>query len=146
MKLLPLLSLIPVLVITGCSGTSLVEREDLTSLEARSVYIDEHPGSGFIEYIRNGEIVRGMDSGEVIASWGMPNVYMLSMGREDEFWIYYVRDDEINAVLVYTLRFSPENTLAGWDIDMKRFSGYSLGFYESGQQTSAVEEISIKKK
>ena len=133
MRYLPLLFAMPLLVfLSGCSCTSQVEREEFTSSAAREIYIEGHPESAFQENIRNGEIVRGMNEDEVIASWGMPNVYLTSREREEERFIYYVQDRSTNSVLVYMLDFDADNILYDWDIDSKRLESYSLsGFEES---------------
>jgi len=109
-----------VLSMVGCSGISTVERAELTNLESREHYISSHPNSAYCENIRNGEIVRGMDIYEVIASWGLPNVYLVSRKKPHENWIYYVQDLDSRSILIYTLTFN-DNLLEGWDIDMKRF-------------------------
>ena len=104
----------------GCSGVSKVEQANLTKLESREHYIDLNPNSLFCESIRNGEIVRGMNIYEVIASWGLPNVYLVSKKDPSENWIYYVEDSDTRSILIYTLTFR-EEFLETWDIDMKRF-------------------------
>jgi len=130
MRYLPLLFAIPaIFLISGCSCTSQIEREDFTSSDSREIYIDGHPESAFQENIRNGEIVRGMNAEEVIASWGMPNVYLTSRARDEERFIYYIQDSEANSVLVYMLDFDADNILFSWDIDEKRLSSYSLVDY-----------------
>ena len=108
------------LSMVGCSGISTVERAELTNLESREHYISTNPSSIFCENIRNGEIVRGMDIYEVIASWGLPNVYLVSQKQPHENWIYYVQDQDSRSILIYTLTFN-DNLLEGWEIDMKRF-------------------------
>jgi hypothetical protein len=130
MRSMPLLFAIPALfLLSGCSCTSQIEREDFTSSDSREIYIDGHPESVFQENIRNGEIVRGMNAEEVIASWGMPNVYLTSSARDEERFIYYIQDAEAKSVLVYMLDFDADNILFGWDIDEKRLSSYSLVDY-----------------
>jgi len=130
MRYLPLLFAIPALfLLPGCSCTSQIEKEEFTSNDAREIYIDGHPESTFQENIRNGEIIRGMNAEEVLASWGMPNVYLTSRTRNEERFIYYVQDDEANSVLVYMLDFDSDNILFDWDIDEKRLSSYSLVDY-----------------
>jgi hypothetical protein len=104
----------------GCSGISTVEQANLTKLESREHFIAMNPNSLFCEYIRNGEIVRGMNIYEVIASWGLPNVYLVSRRDPSENWIYYVEDPDSRSILIYTLTFR-EDLLDTWDIDMERF-------------------------
>lgn len=131
MRYLPLLFAMPLLIfVSGCSCTSHIEREDFTSSEAREIYIEGHPESAFQENIRNGEIVRGMNGDEIIASWGMPNVYLTSSVNDEERFIYYIQDREASSVLVYMLDFDEDNILYDWDIDEKRLSSYSLVGYE----------------
>lgn len=108
------------LFMAGCSTVSNVERAELTNLESREHFISSNPGSIFCENIRNGEIVRGMNIYEVIASWGLPNVYLVSHTEPKENWIYYVQDTDTRAILIYTLTFN-DDLLEDWGIDMKRF-------------------------
>lgn len=108
------------LSITGCAGISTVERAELTNLESREHFISTNPNSIYCDNIRNGEIVRGMNIYEVIASWGLPNVYLVAQKKPRESWIYYVQDQDTRAILIYTLAFD-DDLLEGWEIDMKRF-------------------------
>jgi hypothetical protein len=108
------------LFMVGCSGLSTVERAELTNLESREHFISSNPNSIFCENIRNGEIIRGMNIYEVIASWGLPNVYLVLHKRPRENWIYYVQDQDTRSILIYTLTFN-DDLLEGWEIDMKRF-------------------------
>jgi hypothetical protein len=131
MRFLSLLFAVTVLLaLNGCSGTSQVERESFTSSEAREIYIEGHPECGFQENIRNGEIVRGMNEDEVLASWGMPNVYLTSMVSDEERFIYYVQDRETRSVLVYMLDFDEDNILYDWELDEKRLESYGLIGFE----------------
>lgn len=109
----------------GCSGISQTEREFFTRPEAREQYIVDNPDCQFGNQIRNGEIIKGMDIYEVIASWGLPNVYLVSKEEPKEFWIYYVQDEDSKSVLIYSLTFE-DDCLEGWDIDQKRFDDYRI--------------------
>jgi hypothetical protein len=104
----------------ACSGISTLEREDVISPASREDYLRTHPEGLYNHCIKNGEITRGMGVYEVLAAWGMPNIYLASRNKPVENWIYYVEDEESRAVLVYTLTFEDE-ILREWDIDMKRF-------------------------
>jgi len=109
----------------GCSGVSTVERANLTTPVAREGYVKSHPGDTHTDHILNGEITRGMSVYEVIASWGMPNVYVVSRSKPGEQWIYYLRDRDSLSLLIYTLNFE-EDTLKVWDIDQERPTGQSI--------------------
>ncbi len=120
-------ALLVVAVMLGCSGVSTVERADLTRLESREHFIELNPNGLFCEYVRNGEIIRGMNIYEVIASWGLPNVYLVSRKDNSENWIYYVEDRDSRSILIYTLTFR-EDMLETWEIDMKRFADQRIVF------------------
>jgi hypothetical protein len=109
----------------GCSGVSTVEKANLTTPVAREEYANAHPGDQHNVCIRNGEITRGMSVHEVIASWGMPNVYVVSRSKPGEQWIYYLKDRDSLLLLIYTLSFA-DDTLSVWDIDQKRLPGQAL--------------------
>jgi hypothetical protein len=129
----------------GCSHISQTEREYFTRPEAREQFIIDHPDCAHIDQIRNGEIIRGMDIYEVIASWGLPNVYLVSKEQPKEYWIYYVQEKASKAVLIYTLTFAGEY-LEGWDIDQKRFDDYRIVSDMSVEETPVNTLGSIKKK
>ncbi|OQX85253.1 MAG: hypothetical protein B6D63_02695 [Candidatus Latescibacteria bacterium 4484_7] len=117
---LPLIVLLLGLLV-GCSQISNVERANLTNPGVREDFITHHPGCSHNENIKNGEIVRGMDIYEVLASWGLPNVYITSKNNnKKEYWVYYIGVENSNSILVYTLKFN-DNVLEDWDIDQKRF-------------------------
>ena len=116
-----------VIVMLGCSGVLTVEQADLTKLESREHFIELNPNSQFCEHIRNGEISRGMNIYEVIASWGLPNVYLVSQKEPNENWIYYVEDPDSRSILIYTLTFR-DDSLEAWEIDMKRFVDQRIVF------------------
>lgn len=109
----------------GCSCVSTVERANRLPAACREDYVKLHPGCSYAESIVNGEIVRGMSSHEVIASWGLPNVYVVTRTSPTEQWIYYLRDRDALTMLIYTLTFA-DDTLQIWDIDQKRFVGQGI--------------------
>ncbi|MBN1884598.1 MAG: hypothetical protein JW876_03605 [Candidatus Krumholzibacteriota bacterium] len=121
----------------GCAGMSTVEREYLTEPASREQYLVDHPGCAFIRHIRNGEIVRGMVFDEVMASWGLPNVYMASEGTPREYWIYYVQGEDTRSILIYTLLFH-DSCLEQWEIDQKRFADTRI---VSGGEAQGMERV-----
>ena len=124
-KIFSPLMVISLIFSVGCSCLSTVERENLVELCDREEFVGKNPDSRFCENILSGEIVRGMEGNEVMASWGLPNVYLVSEDRSQEFWVYYVQNTDSRSVLIYTLAFDSGNLLDDWDIDIKRFSGGS---------------------
>lgn len=125
MKAISLVVILIAIAAAGCSWVSTSEQASLTLPESREDYIAEHPGGAFNEYILKGEITRGMNSHEVLASWGFPNVYLASRKDPREHWIYYVEKEDSRSYLIYTLNFDDE-LLGGWDINIKRFGDYSV--------------------
>ena len=66
-----------------------------------------------------------MSSHEVLASWGLPNVYVVTRTSPTEQWIYYLKDRDSLTMLIYTLTFA-DDTLQVWDVDQKRFVGQGI--------------------
>lgn len=126
MRFMLILSAVALLATSyGCSCVSTVERANLTPAVVRTEYIRLHPDGAHNDCIRNGEIVRGMSAHEVVASWGLPNVYVLTRTSPGEQWIYYIKDRDSLAMLVYTLGFA-DDTLRVWNIDQKRDVGQGI--------------------
>jgi hypothetical protein len=124
----------------GCSCVSTVERVNRTPVAAREDYVKLHPECVFSETIVNGEIVRGMSSHEVLASWGLPNVYIVVRTSPTEQWIYYLKDRDSLTMLIYTLTFA-DDTLQIWDIDQKRFVGQGIVSTVDKKHTMPVAAI-----
>ena len=141
----PLL-VISIIFTVGCSCVSLVEREDFVDLCDRETYVEEHPESRFGENILCGEIVRGMEGNEVMASWGLPNVYLISKKNTEEFWVYYIHDEDTRSILIYTLTFDKENCLDDWDIDIKRFASGSYVYSPSARNLPESDSRSSDRK
>lgn len=130
----------------GCSCVTKVERENFVDSSFRDEYTKQNPESPFCENIKNGEITRGMSVQEVMASWGLPNVYLVSMKKSEEYWVYYIRNDLSSSILIYTLIFSDDSKLSDWDIDMKRFIDNSYVYNpESLKESVTVDRTKSKR-
>jgi hypothetical protein len=126
MRLMLVLSTVAMLLTSyGCSCVPTVERANLTSAASREEFTKTHPDCAHNDCIKNGEIVRGMSAHEVMASWGLPNVYIVTRTSPSEQWIYYVRDRDSLSMLIYTLGFA-DDTLRVWDVDQKRPVGLGI--------------------
>jgi hypothetical protein len=66
-----------------------------------------------------------MSTHEVIASWGLPDVYIMTKTTPAEQWIFYVKDRDSLSMLIYTLGFA-DDTLRAWDVEQKRFVGQGI--------------------
>lgn len=133
------------LVSCGCSCVSTIERANLVPVCSREEYIRLHPESVHNDCIKNGEIVRGMSAHEVVASWGVPNVYIVARAVPSEQWIYYVRDRNSLVMLIYTLSFT-EDTLKTWNVDQKRFVGQEIVSSSESLELPVGSTRELKKK
>jgi hypothetical protein len=124
-QMLAVVALLALAGVLGCSGVSTVERANLTDPMDRAGYVKSHPGDVHALFVQDGEITRGMSADEVIASWGMPNVYTLSRTEPAENWIYYVRARDSAVLVIYTLTFRAD-TLATWTIEQRRAIGQTV--------------------
>ena len=140
------LVVISLIVSFGCSCLSTVERENLVDICDREEYVGKNPDSRFCENILSGEIVRGMEGNEVMASWGLPNVYLVSENKSLEYWVYYVLDGDTRSILIYTLAFDDKNCLDDWDIDSKRFTGSRYVHSPSISIPSSIAKDPVGKK
>jgi hypothetical protein len=147
MRFMLILSAVALLTTSyGCSCVSTVERANLTPAVTRAEYIRLHPDASHNDCIRNGEIVRGMSAHEVVASWGLPNVYVLTRSSPSEQWIYYIKDRDSLAMLVYTLGFA-DDTLRVWTIDQKRDVGQGIvSVGDNSRQTPATSARDLRRK
>jgi len=130
----------------GCSCVSTVERANLTPAASREEYVKLHPEGVHNDCIRNGEIVRGMSAHEVIASWGLPDVYIMTKTTPAEQWIFYIKDRDSLSMLIYTLGFA-DDTLRAWDVEQKRFVGQGIvSAAERVRATPASTDFDPKKR
>lgn len=81
----------------------------------RQAYFEAHPDGEFNECIRQGEVVRGMNVIEVLASWGVPNMRRAYAHATGQYWTYFVVDDASRRVMSYELVFD-DRVLERWNI------------------------------
>ena len=147
MRFMLILSAVALLATSyGCSCVSTVERATLTPPAARAEYVRIHPDGAHNDCVRNGEIMRGMSAHEVVASWGLPHVYVLTKTSPSERWIYYVKDRDSLAMLIYTLGFA-DDTLRVWNIDQKRDAGQGIASVgDNSRQVLATAARDLRRK
>ena len=104
------------LLLAACGASTLRRSQsDFTNLAGvRTAYLDRHPDSPFHEQVTRGEIVRGMDTYAVTASWGLPQ-RRVNDGLEFERWLYVDVDDMSNESVGYALMFE-KGVLKTWDV------------------------------
>jgi hypothetical protein len=87
----------------------------------REEFFKTHPDGKYNEYIARGEVVRGMDFLEVLASWGNP------MKREKpadtvEYWMYREVDEDTLDWVQYKFVFRM-NLLEDWELSRQVATG-----------------------
>jgi hypothetical protein len=90
----------------------------------RSEYFKTNPNGVYNEYIERGEVVRGMDFLEVLASWGNP-IKREKPSPSIEFWVYLEEDEESKDWVQYKFVFN-KSVLDDWEISRQGAQG-SLG-------------------
>ena len=113
--------------------------EQMTSI--REEYLANHPEGTYNAYIREGRVVKGMGSVEVLASWGLPNVRRPGKETGVEHWDYYARDEQSNSIVSYELTFV-EKVLNRWSV--RADLGTSLGTTEIGSEVNRTVEETLR--
>jgi hypothetical protein len=86
---------------------------EMTSI--RQQYLADNPDGAYNAYIQRGEVVKGMNVVEVLASWGPPDSRHGVHGSSAETWSYEHTDDVNREFMVYELVFK-SRTLARWAV------------------------------
>jgi hypothetical protein len=90
----------------------------------RSEYFKTNPNGVYNEYIERGEVVRGMDFLEVLASWGNP-IKREKPSPNVEFWVYLEEDEGSKDWVQYKFVFN-KSLLDDWEMTRQGAHG-SLG-------------------
>jgi hypothetical protein len=100
----------------ACSQTPRMSEENETDYirMLREEFFKTHPEGKFNEYISRGEVVRGMDFLEVLASWGNPNKREKPT-ESVEFWTYLDEDEDSQDWVQYKFVFR-KNVLDDWEV------------------------------
>lgn len=101
-------------VATSCSHTPRSTRDPESLASIRAQYLQDNPDGQFNDSILRGELIKGMNVIEVLASWGLPE--LRSFDSKTESWTYYLRDDLSPESRVYELTFT-DRVLTGWSVD-----------------------------
>ncbi len=90
-------------------------------LQLRQEYLNSNPDGEYNEYIKRGEVVKGMDFLEVLAAWGHPE----RRKKDDsltEHWVYHEFDETSKDAIWYTFTFR-RNILAEWSLSREFADG-----------------------
>lgn len=103
------------------------DRESSYILALRAEYFASNPDGKFNEYIERGEIVKGMDMLEVLASWGYPAARKRS--ETTELWTYREVNEDSKDWIEFTFTFR-SSVLGDWEV-ARHYGGGSLDFPET---------------
>lgn len=113
LRALPLLILVAVV---ACSQTPRMSEENETEYVRmlREEFFKTHPDGLYNEFIARGEVVKGMDFLEVLASWGNPNKREKPT-ENVEYWMYREEDENSLDWVQYKFTFR-KNVLEDWEL------------------------------
>ena len=109
------LTMLVLALAASCSQLPQSSRTDEQMTSIREEYLSNHPEGVYNAYIKEGRVVKGMGSVEVLASWGLPNVRRPGPEANAEFWEYYARDEQSNSLVSYELAFV-DKLLTRWSV------------------------------
>jgi hypothetical protein len=122
------------MVLSSCANTPRSLDESDAVLKLRKDYLRSNPAGKFNGRIEKGEIVRGMNFMEVLASWGVPQCRRSLPEKEIESWIYIGKDEESKDWQQYTLMFE-KRVLVQWDVMRHNSKNGSLAQWSIHDQT-----------
>jgi hypothetical protein len=91
-------------------------------LKGRQDYVNAHPQGTYNDHILSGEVVKGMNLMEVLASWGLPNSRRHSESGSYEYWFFISQDRESGMVRRYELVFQ-DQMLHDWNVVLDNKAG-----------------------
>jgi hypothetical protein len=80
----------------------------------REEFFETHPNGVYNEFIARGEVVRGMDFLEVLASWGNPTKRE-KPSPDVEYWVYLEEYEETKDWVQYKFVFR-KSLLDNWEV------------------------------
>lgn len=128
------------LLVTGCSSNlkrvGPPESDYLIALRAE--YFATNPDGPHNEYIERGEVVKGMDFLEVLASWGHPKRRMKTPDTTTERWVYREEDEDSKDWIEYTFTFRG-NVLDDWQLERHFAAGGALPLKQTPVQGPLIK-------
>ena len=116
-QFLRVLPLLLVILIVACSHAPRISEESETDYirMLREEFFKSNPDGEYNENIARGEVVRGMDFLEVLASWGNPGAREKPTDNV-EYWMYLDNDEDSKDYVRYKFIFR-KNRLDDWELD-----------------------------
>jgi hypothetical protein len=136
-----LIAVVMALISTGCAHSPRAIEVSPSVLAIRGDFLDSNPDGPFNIYIERGEVVRGMNFVEVLASWGAPRARYRTESETVgtvEYWHYFWRDETSQDWTQFTFVFERKQ-LAEWDITRHVSKNGSLSVWRA--QDSPVHPV-----
>ncbi len=124
-----LLVLIAGAVLSSCAHSPRVIDENEAVLSIRTDYLRSNPAGPYNDFIRRGEVVKGMNYVEVLAAWGFPESRLRVPERSAEYWRYVSRDELSRDWIQYTFVFEGD-ALAEWEMMRQASKGRAVSLVE----------------
>lgn len=140
--LVPIATLL-VLMIAACSNQlrKSTDAESSYLIALRGEYLAANPDGQYNEFVKRGEVIKGMDFLAVLASWGHPTK-RTKKTYTTEMWTYKDIDEDSKDWIEYTFTFH-ENVLSEWQIARHTASG---GRLEAGTRTRDTRAEAVLKR
>ncbi len=132
-----LLLVLVVTVAVSCSRLPRSIRSNDEMASIRAEYLQNNPDGEYNGHITEGRVVKGMNTLEVLASWGVPNVRRGWELDKEEYWTYYAKDEHTQQLVSYDLVFD-DRVLKRWVIG-EAGAGLGTAQIEDGS-TRTIEE------
>ncbi|MDH3216033.1 MAG: DUF2845 domain-containing protein [Candidatus Krumholzibacteria bacterium] len=113
---------------TSCAHTPRLPQDNPEVTSVRDHYLRTHPDGVYNQHIMKGEVARGMNVIEVLASWGLPERRLFDDATQSvstESWIYSMRDEFSRDRFTYQLVFE-DRVLLRWTLDKGTAAGGGL--------------------
>lgn len=111
-----LLAVLAIGITASCAHVPRMQTDNLQTESLRTEYLQSHPKGPHNAQIVRGEISKGMDLMEVLASWGVPERRFAQSTKSREAWLYTIRDPHNLDYMSYELVFV-DRVLSSWTLD-----------------------------
>jgi hypothetical protein len=139
-KFLVVTVLTAVALAAACAHAPNALNTDDTVSMMREDYVSTHPEGRYNDYIRQGQVTRGMNFLEVSASWGIPETRSRSRDRRFEYWTFFGKDELSGDWTRYTMVFE-NGILADWELNRHFTKNGTLTRWQIPADDPAMQQV-----
>lgn len=136
-----LLLVLVLAVAVSCSRLPRSTKSNDEMASIRAEYLQNNPEGKYNDHIKEGRVVKGMNTLEVLASWGIPNIRRGWEHDRTEYWTYYAKDEHTEQLVSYDLVFD-EKVLNRWVIGTAE-AGLGTTHSEVGSARTVEETLRL---